>query len=100
MRQIETQNFRRINRRRAQNLYNADVPVYLCACNMNRSPHGSLLLKFSAPMLRPLSRELSMPSSTTTAMRKLDIKHSSMSGRTVRNKRTVLPTGDVSLHPH
>lgn len=35
MRQIETQNFRRINRRRAKNLYNADVPVYLCACNMN-----------------------------------------------------------------
>lgn len=35
MRQIETQNFRRINRRRAQNLYNADVPVYLCACNKN-----------------------------------------------------------------
>ena len=35
MTRIETQNFRRINRRRAENLYNADVPVYLCACNLN-----------------------------------------------------------------
>ena len=35
MTRIETQNFRRINRRRAENLYNADVPVYLCACILN-----------------------------------------------------------------
>lgn len=35
MRQIVTENFRRISRRKAEQLYNADMPVYLCACNMN-----------------------------------------------------------------